>query len=172
MIIVPTIPNTGTHFLLDLLGVQPKGMLWNYQVNGIEYGHIYPEWKRHFLPLIENNLTLIPLRHPFVVAKSWADRGGNPYEMIDMWDLLVDEIDPLNPVYLPIDSYVTRNGYLNALNIRTGLRLKTDWAPVGAVNGNHGLRHHELEPDELMVELVDRISGFLERFYPTKKSPG
>ena len=173
MIVVPTIRNSGTHFLLDLLGIKPKGMLWTEQENGIAYGHIYLHLKDIYLPLIRDNLTIIPLRHPLVVAKSWQDRGGNILELIESWELLVNEIDPLGPMYLPIDATSAtsqcnqplRKIALENINYRTGLNLETDWEPVSSVNGNHNLRHEGMKGDKLMVDLVDRISGFLGRFY-------
>lgn len=164
MIIVPTIRNTGTHFLLDLLVIKPKGMLWTEQENDIAYGHIYPVYKDIYLPLIENNLTIIPLRHPLVTAISWQARGGDILELIESWEILVNEIDPLRPVYLPIDSPY-REEFLNVLNIRTGLNLKTDWSPVSSVNGNHQLRHESIVGDKRMVDYAGSISGFLARFY-------
>lgn len=167
MIIVPTILNTGTHFLLNLLGIKPKGMLWEQQENGIAYGHIYPRYKDIYMPLIEDNLTIIPLRHPLVVAESWKARGGNIFEMIDMWEFLVNEIHPLNPVYLPIDSPY-RDIALGDINAWLGMNMTTDWSPVSSVNGNHPLRHEDVEGDKAVLELVDRISGFLNRFYNTE----
>ena len=164
MIIVPTIRNTGTHFLLDLLGIKPVGMLWTEQEYGIQYGHIYPHLKDIYLPLIRDNLTIIPLRHPLVVARSWTARGGDILELIESWELLVNEIDPLNPIYLPIDA-PGRNQHLENLNNRCYMNLKTDWEPVGSVNGNYNLRHEDIEGDKLMVDYVDKISGFLGRFY-------
>jgi len=163
VIIVPTIRNTGTHFLLNLLGIKPKGMLWTEQEYGVTYGHIDPAYKDIYLPLIENNTTIIPLRHPLVVARSWQSRGGNILELVETWEHLVNDIDPMNPCYLPIDSEY-RVGYLNALNISAGLYLKTDWEPVGST-GNHELRHQDIKGDKLIHDLVDRISGFLSRFY-------
>ena len=164
MIIVPTIRNTGTHFLLNLLGIKPKGMLWTEQENGIAYGHIYPDRKDIYLPLIRDNQTIIPLRHPLVVAKSWQDRGGNLLELVESWELLVNEIDPLHPTYLPIDS-PHRDSYLNIIRIKTRKMLPTEWEPVSSVNGNHELRHEDMEGDKLITDLVDRISPFLNSFY-------
>ena len=83
-------------------------------------------------------------------------------ELVECWEHLVNDIEPLGPLYLPMDSPV-RDKYLDNMNMQLGMHI-TDWEPVGST-GNHELRHQDIKGDKLIHDLVDRISGFLSRFY-------
>jgi len=170
VIIVPTIRNTGSHFVLKLLGKQPpfgpEVLTWRtldrMQPDSIIFDHVAVEKKHLYLPLIRDNLTIIPLRHPYLTQKSWADRSH--HDMSFMWDIMATDIAPLNPFFLPLD-VPDRQDYLDRLNEATGLGLKTDWKPEGVKNNNFDLRYTDVEPNQRTVALCERIKPFLDRFY-------
>lgn len=152
-----------------MLGIKPKFMQWTEVEKGINgynfaYGHIYPRLRDKFMPMIEDSVTIMPLRHPLLTAKSWLERSGNMDELVETWELLVNEIDPHGPIYLPIDS-PRRDEYLDNLNMHLGTDIQTDWKPVGSFKGNHALRHQDISGPPIIHELSERISGFLGRFY-------
>jgi hypothetical protein len=172
MIIVPTIRNTGSRFVLHMLGVpvprQADLLTWRGSNRATEdsiiFDHIFPHQKHIFLPLIRDHLTIVPLRHPYLTAKSWDDRGHDKADLVAMWRVLVTDIDPLNPYYLPLD-VDNRADYLENIIENTGLPLETDWTPQGSKHGNHELRYQDVFPNPDMDELVDEIGDFLNRFY-------
>ncbi len=170
MIIVPTIRNTGSHFVLRLLGKQhpckPDIVTWGQKMepDSVVFDHVFPHQRYIFLPLIENHLTIVPLRHPYLTEKSWQDRNHDKSDLIDMWKIMANEIAPLEPFFLPLD-VPDREDYLSALNEATGLGLQTDWQPAGQRHNNSGLRHTDVSPSDAIVELCDEIQPFLERFY-------
>ena len=45
-------------------------------------------------------------------------------------------------------------------------KLETDWSPVESKNGNGALRYEDVDPDPLIVDVVERHSAFFARFYP------
>lgn len=91
-------------------------------------GESLEEIKRH-------ELVAVPLRHPLKVAESWKRRGKPVVEhpvheaMCVMFRTLIDQIDPLEPVYLPLDNS-QREAALIELGLRTGRLLVTDWEPA------------------------------------------
>lgn len=173
MIIVPTIRNTGSHFVLRLLGKQhpyrPDILTWRcldrMEPDSVVFDHVFPHQKHLFLPLIENNITIVPLRHPYLTAKSWADRNHEKSDLVGMWECMVNDIAPLEPFFLPLD-VDDRQDYLDALNKATGLGLTTDWTPRGVKHNNFNLRYTDLEPKAEIIALCERIQPFLDRFYP------
>ena len=92
----------------------------------IEPVHIKP--LQHWLNTAEH--VVVPLRHPQLVAVSWKVRGMDLKALDEQWRTFIDVVMPHDPIYLPID-HPDRCFYLEDLNQRTGLNLKTDWKPVG-----------------------------------------
>ncbi|MBT8439714.1 MAG: hypothetical protein KJO91_08305 [Gammaproteobacteria bacterium] len=169
MTVFPTIRHSGSHFAVDLMGYDVNRCLsWKAARNAAPhdaiFDHISPWKKDIFLPLIADNLTVIPLRHPYLTAKSWDDRKKDRQDLIDSWLVLVEDIDPLQPFYLPLD-VPDRQDYLDTLNAATGRDMATDWSPQGVVHNNQDLRHTDLTPSADILALCDRIGGFLSRFY-------
>ena len=172
MIIVPTIRNTGSHFVLRLLGKQHPAkadiLTWRgldrMEPDSVIFDHVFPHQKHLFLPLIENNITIIPLRHPYLTQKSWSDRNHEKSDLVGMWETMANDIAPLNPFFLPLD-VDDRQDYLDALNDATGLGLKTDWKPHGVKHNNFKLRYTDIEPTEKILALCEEIKPFLDRFY-------
>ena len=171
MIIVPTIRNTGSHFVLRMLGkqhpIRPDILTWRcldrIEDDSVVFDHVFPHQRHLFLPLIRDHLTIVPLRHPYLTQKSWADRNHHKSDLIGMWEVMAEEIAPLNPYFLPLD-VENRQDYLDELN-DLGLNLKTDWQAEGEKHNNSALRWQDVEPTEKILELCERIKPFLDRFY-------
>lgn len=156
---------------MDLLGYQrpwrKHGVLgWldahrNTQ-GGVFFDHLLPQHKGIYLPMMANpnNVTVIPMRHPRLTRKSWMDRK-KPMSVHDvMWRLLVNEVAPLMPFFVPIDSD-ERGWFLEQLETRLGRELKTKWKPQGVKHSNSALKYTDLEETDLESE----IKPFLDRFY-------
>ena len=98
------------------------------------------------------------------MAKSWDDRRRDKAELIDSWEVLVNEIDPLEPYYLPLD-VPDRQDYLDRLNTATGRSMVTDWGAKGVIHNNQAMRYTDIKPSAEIVALCERIKPFLDRFY-------
>jgi hypothetical protein len=78
-----------------------------------------------------------------------------------MYQWIINELDPLDPYYLPVDLAKTRQQWLDAINEGIGLNLKTDWPVIGSCN-----KHSQLEGDDLHIvgQFVAETSEFFKRF--------
>lgn len=132
--------------------------------DSVIFDHVFPHQRFIYLPLIADNLTIVPLRHPYLTQKSWQDRGYDLADLIAMWEVMVFDIDPLEPYYLPID-VPDRDDYLQEINNKTKLRLETDWTPKGEQKGNSATMHRDVRPTPEIAALCERIKPFLDRFY-------
>ena len=167
LIYVLTIPSTGTHFVRDHL-LQGQ--------TDVYCRHIWPdnpeEWAK---PIVEkSDRIIVPLRHPYEVAKSWARRPDRGLPLADLrlwWRTLVHQVDPLRPHYLPLDTR-ERDFYLQDINRDLGLRLKTDWPIVREADGTDGSAYDDvlLEGPDLVLAcdiIADReLLPFFARFWP------
>ena len=155
--------------MVDLLGFNiNKALSWKSsdkaEPDGLIFDHISPYHTQTFLPLIADNLTVIPLRHPILTAKSWSDRKKEIGDLVESWEILVNEIDPLEPYYLPLD-IPDRQDYLDRLNAGTGRSMVTDWGAKGVVHNNQAMRYTDIQPSAEIAALCERIKPFLDRFY-------
>jgi hypothetical protein len=168
-IVVPTIQHTGTGFVTKLLIKK-----FNHASLGDKYrdrdtvfiGHIVKQEQVLFAKeKLKACICIVPLRHPFVVWESWKRQGDTDFDYFRQgWMNLVEQIDPYNPYYLPLD-VDDRKSYLDLINTQTGLELKTDWEPVDSVAGTFNLKYIDIRPDERLFDLVNNLRGFLDRFY-------
>ncbi len=146
LVIVASVPHTGTHFLIELLGlpiVNPDNISLNEVVTGVRQDsyvsrHVYSQggnldftkewgWK-------SGVMTIAPLRHPMATAQSWRNRGMPIADMVDCFHNLMF-LDP-QPIYLPIDAEC-RQQRLEVIRIATGLLCETEWEIVGPSNSFH-----------------------------------
>jgi hypothetical protein len=160
LILIPTVPHTGTHFMRALFKGQHK----------IQLDHIWPERTAMWRELLhKGHPIVVPMRHPFEVAESWKRRGKDPLEIPELWRLLVQEIDKYNPQYLCLDVPLLRNGQLKAINNRLHLNLATDWARVceNGINPLHTAYRVRLTDDELAITdgIVEELATFFGRWY-------
>lgn len=165
MLAFPTIRHTGSHFIVSLFDLNiDRGMAWKGQGGDFYFDHIDVGRKHRFMQVLRKSDIVVPLRHPKVVAVSWAKRNKDEQELIGCFDILVNEIDPLKPNYLPIDSDY-RNVFLKKLNFNMGLNLTTDWQPKASEHRTYGLRHETVTASPAINDLCERINPFLSRFY-------
>lgn len=166
MLVFPTVRHTGSHFVVGLFGFNiNQGKSWKHNGEGEFYfDHIHPSQVDKFLPILQENTVVVPLRHPKVTAQSWKSRKKCEQEMIECFDCLVDVVDKEDPHYLPLDSD-RRDKYLDALNSDLGLNLTTDWGAKGVKQNNQSLRHQDVKASPEVEDLCNRIKPFLDRFY-------
>lgn len=162
MILVPSVPHTGTHFMRDLF----KGK------QEIHLDHILPSTMDAWRVLFEQgNAAVVPMRHPFLVAESWKRRNKDPLHLPELWHLLVEVIDPYDPQYLCLDKPETRNAQLKAINERLDLNLTTSWpriceAGISPINVSYDVRLNNIEL-AATAGLIDDLHQFFERWYHT-----
>jgi len=153
--VVPTIPHTGTHFIRDHL------------LAGQEHyvQHLWPKSRVQLSQMATTYRTIVPLRHPILVARSWKSRDKDIRELPDYWYALIQYIDPHEPQYLPLDS-PNRDGELACLNLRFGTSFKTDW-PVMADDDSAKLARVPLTDSETedVVEMMVAMADFFNRWY-------
>lgn len=163
--VIPTIQHTGTKFLYKLF---PEGYTHCSLIEDIDQDNVL--YVGHLTANSVDRIKelpypmLIPLRHPYLVAESWVRRGKPLSELADNFRLLVNELDPLNPLYLPID-VDNRQDYLDKINKDLGLSLSTNWNVENSKETTYNLSHKDLTPEPIMVDLVEDIEGFIKRFY-------
>ena len=161
MIGVVSIQHTGTIFVLKL---------FNNQYHQAKLDEIPDRPSIHVGHISDKNIQaikslevpiIVPFRHPEYVAESWKRRGKCLGILKHAYILLMNEIDPLNPYYLAVDS-PKRDDQLNEINESLGLRLKTDWKPQNSVTETYNLSKTELTP---MPTLLDVVGSLMTRLY-------
>lgn len=169
MILVPTIRHTGSHFILDLLGSDVGCAKNPGQQDGtpgeIIWDHVDANLK-FFADLGSRHPMVIPLRHPKVAAASWRGRGKDQKVMISHFRMVLDHLDPLDPLYLPIDSE-DRTHFLNEIRNELDMPLKTNWEPLGVRKSTHSWRHtdHIQGIDSAVYDFIADTRSFWDRFY-------
>lgn len=170
MILVPTIPSTGTHFMRDHLLVNEQKVV----------DHIWPADMDRWADRMQGIKSIIvPLRHPWKVALSWKAResSGRP-PVIDLpmwWRNLVGRIDPVRPYYLPIDQVELRDSCLENINVNLDLELRTDWPIVRQKDGKAGSRYDVVgltseEYEVCVLNIMEELEPFFSRWY-TRPEP-
>ena len=168
-IVIPTVPHTGTIFVTKLFiskGYEQIALKETpTQDKTLFVGHILNCGLTHrALNLMKKYPAIIPLRHPYLVAESWKRRGKSVTDLVTAYKKIPRLFDPLQPYYLPLD-VEDREDYL--VNIEKGLNLNLshDWPVVNSKEHTSELNWKEIEPEESIVELVNEIRPFLDRFY-------
>lgn len=162
--VIPTIQHTGTKLLARMF----RGYHWASFIEETEeervlyLGHLNRNTIENIKKLEYPIITTV--RHPYLVAESWKRRGKPLSELIQNFRLLVDEIDKLNPLYLPID-VDNRQQHLDVINLELGLNLETDWGITNSEHNTYDLKREEIEPDPSIKRLTEEIGEFLDRFY-------
>lgn len=133
IIVIPSVEHTGSRLLanhifhsstsLDL-GDERTGEYCKY------YAHLDDKTTPRFVELASTHPTIVPLRHPIRCAWSWEQRQKPLANYFKQWDMLIEQIDVLNPSYLRVDSD-QRNDDLSIINELHDLKLETIWPYVG-----------------------------------------
>ena len=162
---MPTIQHSGTLFTRALIPFDPISLVEKpREGDWLYWGHMHRDvagrdnWKK----LVKRFPTIVPLRHPSLISESWKRREGEfekeSWRLKEEWKFLIDEIDPYNPYYLPIDS-PQRQDYLDVINKDLGINARTRWKPVHSKK-----QTFNLQPKEIDSEL-DFIKPLISRFY-------
>lgn len=166
MIVVASVYHTGTNFIFQHLlkgmtqvGIAPdskyvKGLPRNSfaRIHCDLSQHVYLQW------WLLRCLCVVPMRHPVSVAESWKARGRDLANLAIQWNILKTEVDPYEPMYLPIDS-PDRMNWLDTISRNIDRELQTDWPVVMSCNKSATLTETEREA---VVEVMD--DGFFDRF--------
>ncbi len=123
-VFVHSIPHSGTMFVFEHL-LQDFARARNFPI--INKGE---RWFRHFNetgPLPKGDfITVVPMREPEEIRKSWERRQMN----LDELDKLLDHVSSLKDVFiLQIDSY-NRDEQLKNLSTLIDYPLSTDWRRI------------------------------------------
>lgn len=164
--VILSIPYTGTNFTADLFAKAGYEVLGLHQRPGrekfVRRAHCLKE--SQIGPALGAGLPLVvPMRHPYRVAESWARRGGYLPDMVRAYRTVVERLLPHRPFFMPVDSD-RRGEYLERLR-ELEPKLSTDWEVVGSKSNTYDLSLEDISPKPEVIELVRDIAPFLSRFY-------
>jgi hypothetical protein len=132
IIVCPTVPHTGTHFIRDLLQHAPRAP----GIERILVAHPYPGNRDGLRKLVtDGNPVVLPRRDPDAVRGSWIKYGKDLADYagasIDEWFRIQTEVIAGGAAFfLDLDQPGRRTWQLNIINMALGLDLVTDWQPV------------------------------------------
>ena len=106
---------------------------------------------------------IVPMLHPLKVAGTWTGGGKTLHPLWDSWRRLISAIDPLGPLYLPID-VPNRQTYLDAINEETCLDLKTDWPVIGSSGLAPNFDAFNGGERKLVDDMFEELGDFFGRF--------
>jgi len=188
-VILPAVQHTGSRLVASMFLGQvdiPQPGYFNRknpeekpsEGNDLFYAHpdIYNIGR--FVILAKDNPTIVPLRHPLRCAYSWQNQNKDLKDWVTEWDLVINNIDILDPLYIRVD-HKDRNEDLFNVNDSYGLKLDTKWPyfgfnswPLVRNTGNNSPAIPELESIDLTEENLKIYSSFVrtrrkffERFY-------
>ena len=164
IIVCPTIPKTGSRFLIDhLLGGYPKYQ--NESKDGVVFRHLASQDMPEVRGWLRNNLVVVPLRHPVSCARSWCARGWRKKipDLTDYWRRLMYVVDRYDVSYVPID-VPNRDEWLRLLNERLPTPVETDWPVVNGIKTPKDSAILNPEELQLIVDMMSEREGFFDRF--------
>lgn len=168
VVLVTSIPHAGTRFVFEhLLSPLRRSSETEVDPEGFLLEHISPDKVPRIRAWLRLYPCIVPIKHPRDVAISWKKRNLNnrtyyqTQNLCDYYRRLVSAVDPFEPFYLPLDR-PDRQEYLDSINRGTWLNLETDW-PIWQSIGGHARLNEEEE--EMVVDLLDELSGFFTRFW-------
>ena len=150
---VTSIPHTGTFFVRDSLLAGEESTAAHF-------------WNQHLaecLDMMVTHRTIVPLRHPILVARSWKSRHRDLSALPALWAQMLLQIAPLEPAFLPLDS-PSRDEWLGALNVRFGTAFETDWAIFRSADKVARVPLTDTETDHV-VEMMVGMASFFNRWY-------
>ena len=187
---IMTIPHTGTHFVLNLLGGTRDNLKdWmntKFNANGNDY-YVSHNYRLPIYEMMESMgyIIVTPIRHPLTTVRSWIDRYKkepiplpddihsdtyvidaekyvNPDWVPNLYKSLITIDDLYDVNYIPIDSPY-REEYLRKFNARYNLELTTQWRPLNS----HGETTYDIPPELLAktAEMMQDNRDFFKRFY-------
>ena len=145
MLIVGTVPHTGSHFLINMLeengySVLPKDEMMRHAVERNQrfyrFQHVYDSSMDLLTEYGRIAPVISPLRHPMSVAQSWKNRGKPIVKqdvhapMIYLFHNLIELAQRVRVSFLPLDM-PCRGARLNRVSEIAGRSLRTRWAYYG-----------------------------------------
>jgi len=174
MLILASVPHTGSHFLIDLIDytVLPKDDMFSKAVERNQrfyrFWHVYGgESIECLLKFGKHAPVIAPLRHPMLVAQSWKNRGKPIVEhevhapMIKLFHNLIDLSRQVTMYFLPLD-LPDRDQYLRRIETVAGRNFKTQWSYYGPGPVSPQV---ELTEDDRAAVRELMTDPFFERFY-------
>lgn len=166
MILIASIAHSGTHFVGELLDYPYQ----NESRCGEQFArsmHTYPDGLGLLHEAVKQQAIVVaPLRHPWAIAQSWANRGKrisrHPSQptLVDVMRCMIDDVAPHVTAWLPLD-VPDRDVYLRTLSVIVGKDLKTDWEP----RGHHPVHRDAIMPDYDKLAIEEILQDpFWERF--------
>ena len=132
MIVLCTIPHTGTQFFRGLLAQHYKPTGWDdTDPNGFITCHITNDALTHILDNRRNMTLVTTVRDWWAVQNSWQQRNRDFSEYPDYLGCWLDLILQ-NPFVLSVDHH--KENRLKLLEQHLGVQFKTDWTPVNEWN--------------------------------------
>ena len=175
MFFIASVHHTGTQFTEKLFkdhGYAPTDKTPRENVgnshNDFHRAHIADSVKTELKDWLDQGLpTIVPLRHPVEVAKSWKRRKKHLQQMRAQFQLLETLVAPYEPYYLPLD-HPERDLYFKEIALLDP-ELATDWPIVASkrAGSDHKAqladRPFDTEDRLVMMELMEL--PVLKRFY-------
>lgn len=174
MLIIASVPHTGSHFLIDLIDYAilrdeadiKHALERNHKV--YRFHHVYGGESMEWLLKYGSMAPVIsPLRHPMDVAQSWKNRGKPIIEhkvhapMIELFHSLIELSKRIPMHFLPLD-HPNREQYLKRISAVAGRTFKTRWDRFGPVPKNP---HKELTEAEIEAVSDLMTDPFFGPFY-------
>ena len=160
VIVVTSVPHTGSQFVTQHL-LAGAGLS---SPNDFYFQHVEDTTVPLMRKLMRDGWPcIVPMRHPSKVAGTWTGRGLELYTLRNYWRRLILAIDPLGPLYLPID-VPNRQDYLDLINEATCLDLKTDWPVTGSTGLSPAFDTHKGSEMKLVEGMFDELGDFFGRF--------
>lgn len=168
IVCLPTIMHTGTQLMVyglfkEFTQAKPD-TYWKFDGDIIVYKHVGKDLYGDWFGLLRNPI-VVPLRHPARVLESFQRRGRNIEHYLEQWEVMINEVHRLNPMYIHIDSNI-RDSQVNAISKVIGKDLNIDWSEV--IRGRPGTEGtHNMELPGRMPELIPQ--HFIDFYQDTRQ---
>lgn len=156
-ILVASIPSSGTLFVFEHLLANYKRGNRAKLVDNEKYLCHFTEPAPLVTCLMENCITIVPVRRPEAIVTSWERDGADLDLLFTKWLELPKQQEVY---YLPVDS-LQRNIYLYALSIELKQKLRTNWKPHNCSTKGQ----HQLENTALVQQMYKARPDFCEDFW-------
>lgn len=158
IVCVPSIRHSGTrlvtkHILSDFVPVNPRQPIPNDGKCHVITGHVTEpslEYMNHYM---QNFPSIVPMRHPASIWKSFADRDMSYDFYFDHWLNLMELYAEYPMAIVHVDRH-DRDYYLNEASKFLGVPLSTTW-PNDATTGDCG--NAEIVVTDLMASKIPSI---------------
>lgn len=169
IIVSPTVPHSGTHFVGEL--VKPAVEAGLVERHALQHPYIGAE--QGLINLIrDGNPMVLPRRRRDQVLESWLRYGKDPENFgqrsLEQWFEVVEDIARCARHYnrfypIDIDLPGMRDAQLTAVNRYLGLELETDWQPVRQADWReHHQRYNESLAEKMACDRVDAAARGIE----------